>query len=141
MPASIPRADALSTRTPVPLETLSGQPFPDHVLVAATFKGEPVAGAAVTIRLYAVDSDKQLTLVKDSGPYIRDETEATREFPLLRTDAAGTVKLPQLFADSNVGSYMIRVITDGAVLDIDLLVRASGAAPPTVSSSGPSDGH
>nr|WP_163017136.1 lytic transglycosylase domain-containing protein [Streptomyces chartreusis] len=126
VPADTETADRLTTPSYDPVKAAMGQPFRQPIVITASRQGKPVSGVGLIAQLYEVDSDGHMTLLTKSGPYMRDITgKPTRSFPWLRTGKNGTIQLPQLFADRNVGSYRIRLLADSAILDIDLWIHPS----------------
>ncbi|RBL79400.1 lytic transglycosylase, partial [Streptomyces cavourensis] len=61
----------------------------------------------------------------DKGPYFKDADGNPLRTLDLTTDADGLLRLPDLFADENPGTYKLRLTTEGgATLVIELTVQA-----------------
>ncbi|MBO8194619.1 lytic murein transglycosylase [Streptomyces oryzae] len=110
-----PQADKLARTSDVALEADKNAKFAQAVEVKATRKGKPVAGTTLTA---ALDDTAK-------GPYFKDEDgKPVRSLAGLKTDANGVVKLPDLFADDQPGTYTLTLKADGgATLKIQLTIK------------------
>ncbi|MFD4017294.1 lytic transglycosylase domain-containing protein [Streptomyces sindenensis] len=123
------QADAIARTDEKALVAAPGEKFADAVTVKATYKDAAAAGVAVTAtmvkdRLGAIDNDK--------GPYFKDaDGEPVRTLTGLTTDAEGQLRLPEIFADDNEGTYLLRLTTEGgASIVVELTVEAPEETAP-----------
>ncbi|RST21270.1 lytic transglycosylase, partial [Streptomyces sp. WAC04770] len=99
-----------------------GEEFANAVTVKATHKGADAGGVAVTATLV---KDSLGLIDNDKGPYFKDADGNPLRTLDLTTDADGLLRLPDLFADENPGTYKLRLTTEGgATLVIELTVQA-----------------
>ncbi|MDT3397903.1 lytic murein transglycosylase [Streptomyces sp. B1866] len=124
-------ADALARTDDRALTAEAGGAFADQVTVRATYHGEPAPGVAVTATM--VTSGGQ---PNDLGPYFKDAQGAPVRSLALKTDAEGRLALPQIFADDNPGTYLLRLTTaDGGSVTVELTVTAPPSPSPSASSA------
>ncbi|GAB2838740.1 lytic transglycosylase domain-containing protein [Streptomyces deserti] len=127
-------ADTLVRTSDAPLTCTPGGEFAGRVEVKATYKGAVADKVAATATLIKSADDPT---VNDKGPYFKDaDGKAVRTLTGLRTDAAGLLKLPQLYADDTTGTFLLRITTaGGAVLTVELTVAAAETSSPSPSTS------
>jgi hypothetical protein len=125
-------ADALTRTSDTALTCVAGGEFADQVEVKATDNGEAADKVAATATLITSALDPA---ENDKGPYFKDaDGKAVRTLTGLRTDADGLLKLPKLYADDAVGTYLLRITTaGGAALDVRLTVAAAETPAPSPS--------
>ncbi|MET8342177.1 lytic murein transglycosylase [Streptomyces microflavus] len=123
------QADAIVRTDTKALVAAPGEKFADAVTLKATYKGAAAAGVAVTATLVA-DADKPAE--NDKGPHFKDADGKPLRTLALTTDADGLLRLPDLFADENPGTYQLVLTTEGgATVVIELTVEAAEeTAPP-----------
>ncbi|MFJ7305214.1 lytic transglycosylase domain-containing protein [Streptomyces sp. NPDC099088] len=120
-------SDTASTSTP-------GAEFSDQVELKAMHEGAAAGQVAATATLIKSATDGA---ENDKGPYFKD-AEGKPVYTLidLRTDSQGLLRLPKLYADDNIGSFLLRVDTvGGATLTLELKVEA--AVDPTRTPASP----
>ncbi|UNZ19974.1 lytic transglycosylase domain-containing protein [Streptomyces sp. 891-h] len=110
-----PQADKLTRTSDAVLEAAENTKFAQAVEVKATRKGKAVANTPLTATLD--DTDK--------GPYFKDaKGNPVRSLAGLETDSRGIVKLPDLFADDQPGTYTLTLKADGgATLEVTLTIK------------------
>ncbi|MFI1187966.1 lytic transglycosylase domain-containing protein [Streptomyces californicus] len=123
------QADAIARTDDKELVAVSGEKFTDAVTVRATYKDAAAPGVAVTAtmvedRLGAVDNDK--------GPYFEDGAgKPVRTLTGLTTDADGKLRLPDIHADGEPGTYLLRLTTEGGgSVVVELTVKAPAETAP-----------
>ncbi|MGW1779657.1 lytic transglycosylase domain-containing protein [Streptomyces sp. NPDC002143] len=123
-------ADALVATGSTALTCTAGGEFADQVGVKATYQGAVAGKVAATATLLESAGD---TSAGDSGPYFKDAATGNAVRTLnLQTDANGLLQLPQLYADDNPGSYVLRITTTGgATLTVELTVTAAPTSTPS----------
>ncbi|CAM5738812.1 Lytic transglycosylase OS=Streptomyces microflavus OX=1919 GN=Smic_17000 PE=4 SV=1 [Streptomyces microflavus] len=123
------QADVIVRTDSKALVAAPGEKFADAVTLKATYKGAAAAGVAVTATLVA-DADKPAE--NDRGPHFKDADGKPLRTLALTTDADGLLRLPDLFADENPGTYQLVLTTEGgATVVIELTVEAAEeTAPP-----------
>ncbi|MFI0861710.1 lytic murein transglycosylase [Streptomyces smyrnaeus] len=112
-----PKADTLARTSDVVLEAAKNAKFAHAVEVKATRKGKAVANTTLTAT-FGQDAK--------AGPYFgKDEQgDPIRNLTDLKTDANGVVKLPDLFADDQTGTYTLTLTADGgATLEVKLVIK------------------
>ncbi|MFD7664122.1 lytic transglycosylase [Streptomyces sp. NPDC059788] len=146
-PAPAPKADALARTTDAELTAKAGAAFAEGAIeVKATYQGKIAAGVAVTATM--ITDDPKQPVENDKGPYFAgtaagkgtdadkaedkdkgkaDEKADDKAKPLrsltLKTGADGLLKLPEIRADKQTGTFLLRLTTaDGAVLTVKLTV-------------------
>ncbi|MEV5941893.1 lytic transglycosylase domain-containing protein [Streptomyces sp. NPDC051994] len=125
------QADALVRSDAKELTAAPNGEFANQVSVKATFKGAvapAVAASAALIVTPAAGADpKAEPKVNDKGPYFKDaKGNPVRELKDLKTDAKGVLVLPKMYADSQIGTFQLRLTTDGgATLTVELKVAAA----------------
>ncbi|MFK0169992.1 lytic murein transglycosylase [Streptomyces sp. NPDC090306] len=117
-------ADTLARTTDTALTCVADGEFADAVTLKATYKDAVADKVAATATLITSADD---ATVNDKGPYFKDaDGNAVRTLTDLTTDADGLLKLPQLYADGNAGTYLLRVTTTGgATLTVELTMTAA----------------
>ncbi|BBC37323.1 hypothetical protein SGFS_086170 [Streptomyces graminofaciens] len=128
------QADALARTTTTELTCVPNGEFAEQVEVKATYKGELADKVAATATLIKSAED---ATENDKGPYFKDANGKTvRTLTGLQTDAGGVLKLPKLYSDDAVGTFLLRVTTEGgATLTVELKVEAPATASPSPSPS------
>ncbi|MBV7694986.1 lytic transglycosylase domain-containing protein [Streptomyces sp. TRM70350] len=121
-------ADALARTSDTELTCTAGGEFAEQVEVKATYQGAVADRVAVTATLIKSVLDPA---ENDKGPYFKDANgDAVRTLTGLETDANGLLKLPKLYADDTVGTYILRLTTaGGATLDVPLNVTEAESTP------------
>ncbi|WP_030586786.1 lytic murein transglycosylase [Streptomyces globisporus] len=117
------QADAIARTDEKALVAAPGEKFADAVTVKATYKDDVAAGVAVTATMV---KDRPGVIDNDKGPYFKDaDGKPVRTLTTLTTDADGQLRLPEIFADGNEGTYLLRLTTEGgASVVIELTVEA-----------------
>ncbi|MGW3334314.1 lytic transglycosylase domain-containing protein [Streptomyces rubiginosohelvolus] len=123
------QADAIARTDEKALVAAPGEKFADAVTVKATYKDAAAAGVAVTATMV---KDRLGVIDNDKGPYFKDaDGKPVRTLTTLTTDADGQLRLPEIFADDNEGTYLLRLTTEGgASVVIELTVRAPEETTP-----------
>ncbi|MEU2404705.1 lytic transglycosylase domain-containing protein [Streptomyces rubiginosohelvolus] len=123
------QADAIARTDEKALVAAPGEKFADAVTVKATYKDAAAAGVAVTATMV---KDRLGVIDNDKGPYFKDaDGKPVRTLTTLTTDADGQLRLPELFADDNEGTYLLRLTTEGgASVVIELTVKAPEETTP-----------
>ncbi|MFI1769301.1 lytic transglycosylase domain-containing protein [Streptomyces sp. NPDC020800] len=128
-------ADTLTRTSDTPLTCTPGGEFANQIEVKATYKGAVADKVAATATLIKSSDD---AIENDKGPYFKDKGgKSVRTLMNVVTDANGALKLPNLYADDTIGTFLLRITTTGgATLDVQLTVAA--AEPSTDPSPSPS---
>ncbi|MGW4627513.1 lytic transglycosylase domain-containing protein [Streptomyces rubiginosohelvolus] len=123
------QADAIARTDEKALVAAPGEKFADAVTVKATYKDAAAAGVAVTATMV---KDPLGVIDNDKGPYFKDaKGKPVRTLTTLTTDADGQLRLPEIFADDNEGTYLLRLTTEGgASVVIELTVEAPEETTP-----------
>ncbi|MFE5958440.1 lytic transglycosylase domain-containing protein [Streptomyces rubiginosohelvolus] len=123
------QADAIARTDEKALVAAPGEKFADAVTVKATYKDAAAAGVAVTATMV---KDPLGVIDNDKGPYFKDaDGKPVRTLTTLTTDADGQLRLPEIFADDNEGTYLLRLTTEGgASVVIELTVEAPQETTP-----------
>ncbi|MFK0183120.1 lytic transglycosylase domain-containing protein [Streptomyces rubiginosohelvolus] len=123
------QADAIARTDEKALVAAPGEKFADAVTVKATYKDASAAGVAVTATMV---KDRLGVIDNDKGPYFKDaDGKPVRTLTTLTTDAGGQLRLPEIFADDNEGTYLLRLTTEGgASVVIELTVKAPEETTP-----------
>ncbi|MFJ2013472.1 lytic murein transglycosylase [Streptomyces globisporus] len=123
------QADAIARTDEKALAAAPGEKFADAVTVKATYKDAAAAGVAVTATMV---KDPLGVIDNDKGPYFKDaKGKPVRTLTTLTTDADGQLRLPEIFADDNEGTYLLRLTTEGgASVVIKLTVEAPEETAP-----------
>ncbi|MBK3546810.1 lytic transglycosylase domain-containing protein [Streptomyces sp. MBT60] len=123
------QADAIARTDEKALVAAPGEKFADAVTVKATYKDASAAGVAVTATMV---KDRLGVIDNDKGPYFKDaDGKPVRTLTTLTTDADGQLRLPEIFADDNEGTYLLRLTTEGgASVVIELTVKAPEETTP-----------
>ncbi|MFF2859288.1 lytic transglycosylase domain-containing protein [Streptomyces rubiginosohelvolus] len=123
------QADAIARTDEKALVAAPGEKFADAVTVKATYKDAAAAGVAVTATMV---KDPLGVIDNDKGPYFKDaDGKPVRTLTTLTTDADGQLRLPEIFADDNEGTYLLRLTTEGgASTVIKLTVEAPEESAP-----------
>ncbi|MGW4038625.1 lytic transglycosylase domain-containing protein [Streptomyces sp. NPDC004778] len=123
------QADAIARTDEKALVAAPGEKFADAVTVKATYKDAVAAGVAVTATMV---KDPLGVIDNDKGPYFKDaDGKPVRTLTTLTTDADGQLRLPEIFADDNEGTYLLRLTTEGgASVVIKLTVEAPEETAP-----------
>ncbi|QFQ96525.1 lytic transglycosylase [Streptomyces phaeolivaceus] len=115
------RADALARTTTTALTCVPNGEFAEQIGLKATYRGAIADNVAVKATL--VKSLLDVT-ENDKGPYFKDADEKPVRTLALETDADGLLTLPKLSADDAVGTFLLRVETEGgATLTLELTVE------------------
>ncbi|MER6162215.1 lytic transglycosylase domain-containing protein [Streptomyces sp. NPDC001868] len=116
------RADALARTGTTPLTCVPNGEFAEEIEVKATYRGE--IADKVAARATLVKSLLDVT-ENDKGPYFKGADGKPVRTLALETDAGGVLKLPKLYSDDAVGTFLLRVETEGgATLTLELKVEA-----------------
>uniref|UniRef100_UPI00367922BB lytic transglycosylase domain-containing protein n=1 Tax=Streptomyces rubiginosohelvolus TaxID=67362 RepID=UPI00367922BB len=123
------QADAIARTDEKALVAAPGEKFADAVTVKATYKDAAAAGVAVTATMV---KDRLGVIDNDKGPYFKDaDGKPVRTLTTLTTDTDGQLRLPEIFADDNEGTYLLRLTTEGgASVVIELTVKAPEETTP-----------
>ncbi|MET8884791.1 lytic transglycosylase domain-containing protein [Streptomyces rubiginosohelvolus] len=123
------QADAIARTDEKALVAAPGEKFADAVTVKATYKDAAAAGVAVTATMV---KDPLGVIGNDKGPYFKGaDGKPVRTLTTLTTDADGQLRLPEIFADDNEGTYLLRLTTEGgASVVIKLTVEAPEETTP-----------
>ncbi|MEU8446850.1 lytic transglycosylase domain-containing protein [Streptomyces globisporus] len=123
------QADAIARTDEKALAAAPGEKFADAVTVKATYKDAAAAGVAVTATMV---KDPLGVIDNDKGPYFKDaKGKPVRTLTTLTTEADGQLRLPEIFADDNEGTYLLRLTTEGgASVVIKLTVEAPEETAP-----------
>ncbi|MFF8963435.1 lytic transglycosylase domain-containing protein [Streptomyces globisporus] len=123
------QADAIARTDEKALVAAPGEKFADAVTVKATYKDAAAAGVAVTATMV---KDPLGVIDNDKGPYFKDaKGKPVRTLTTLTTDADGQLRLPEIFADDDEGTYLLRLTTEGgASVVIKLTVEAPEETTP-----------
>ncbi|OCC12285.1 lytic murein transglycosylase [Streptomyces sp. PTY087I2] len=123
------QADAIARTDEKDLVAAPGEKFADAVTVKATYKDAAAAGVAVTATMV---KDRLGVIDNDKGPYFKDaDGEPVRTLTGLTTDADGQLRLPEIFADDNEGTFLLRLTTEGgASIVVELTVKAPEETTP-----------
>ncbi|WP_327237099.1 lytic transglycosylase domain-containing protein [Streptomyces sp. NBC_01317] len=130
-------ADALARTDSKDLTAVAGAAFADPVQIKATSKGTAVPGAGVTASVISSADDPTAPA---GGPYFKAaDGGKLRTLTGLTTGADGVLQLPDLFADTDAGTFVLRLRTeDGVTLDITVKVTAPPTTPPPTEPGTPS---
>ncbi|WP_328746526.1 lytic transglycosylase domain-containing protein [Streptomyces sp. NBC_00285] len=130
-------ADTLARTTTTDLTCTPSGEFADAVQVKATYKGAVADKVAATATLITSADD---ATENDKGPYFKDaDGKTVRTLTGLTTDADGLLKLPQLYADTATGTFVLRITTaGGATLDVKLTVAVATTDTATDTAVSPS---
>ncbi|WP_228993172.1 lytic murein transglycosylase [Streptomyces sp. DH8] len=117
------QADAIARTDDKALVAAPGEKFADPVTVEATYKDAAAAGVAVTATMV---KDRAGAVDNDKGPYFKDAAgKPVRTLAGLTTDADGKLRLPEIHADGEEGTYLLRLTAEGgASVVIELTVKA-----------------
>ncbi|MFE7142744.1 lytic murein transglycosylase [Streptomyces sp. NPDC057644] len=123
------QADAIARTDEKALVAAPGEMFADAVTVKATYRDDAAAGVAVTATMV---KDRLGIIDNDKGPYFKDaDGKPVRTLTTLTTDPEGQLRLPEIFADDNEGTYLLRLTTEGgASVVIELTVEAPEETAP-----------
>ncbi|MFF2526250.1 lytic transglycosylase domain-containing protein [Streptomyces liangshanensis] len=129
--------DALARTGTEDLTAVAGAQFADPVAVKATAKGTAVSGVGVTASVITSADDPTAPA---GGPYFKGaDTTKLRTLTGLTTGPDGVLQLPALFADTDAGTFVLRLRTDnGVTLDITVKVTAAPPTDPPADPDGPS---
>ncbi|MFF9778227.1 lytic transglycosylase domain-containing protein [Streptomyces sp. NPDC013978] len=117
------RADALARTGTAALTCVTNGEFAEQIGLKATYRGEVADKVAVKATLIKSVLDPT---ANDKGPYFKDAAgNPVRSLTALQTDADGLLKLPKLYSDDTVGTFLLRIETEGgATLTLELKVEA-----------------
>ncbi|MFD3798498.1 lytic murein transglycosylase [Streptomyces californicus] len=123
------QADAIARTDDKELVAVSGEKFTDAVTVRATYKDAAAPGVAVTATMV---KDRLGVIDNDKGPYFEDEAgKPVRTLTGLTTDADGKLRLPDIHADGEAGTYLLRLTTEGGgSVVVELTVKAPAETAP-----------
>ncbi|MEU6880618.1 lytic murein transglycosylase [Streptomyces sp. NPDC046712] len=130
------KADTLVRGDAEELTTTAGEQFADRVLVKATLDGAAASSVALTATMITSADDPQ---TNTKGPYFKDaDGNPLRTLTGLKTDANGLLTLPDIYADGEAGTFLLRLTAPGGgTVTIELKVTAPAPEPtPTPSPSG-----
>ncbi|WP_329121829.1 lytic murein transglycosylase [Streptomyces sp. NBC_01353] len=129
-------ADTLVRGDAKELTATTGEQFADRVLVKATLDGAVAPSVALTATMITSADDPQ---TNTKGPYFKDaEGNPLRTLTGLKTDENGLLTLPDIYADGEAGTFLLRLTAPGGgTVTIELKVTAPAPAPtPTPSPTG-----
>ncbi|MDX2541247.1 lytic murein transglycosylase [Streptomyces sp. WI04-05B] len=131
-------ADTLARTATTALTCVAGGEFADQVEVKATYDGALADNVAATATLVTSADD---ATVNAKGPYFKDaDGKTVRTLTGLKTDANGLLKLPKLYADDTVGTFLLRITTTGgATLTVELTVTAAPTPTESAGSTAPTE--
>ncbi|MGW7430692.1 lytic transglycosylase domain-containing protein [Streptomyces sp. NPDC054861] len=132
------QADTLVRSDAKELTATTGERFADRVLVKATLDGAPAASVALTATMVASATD---TEPAGKGPHFKDANGApVRTLTGLKTDENGLLTLPDLYADGEAGTFLLRLTAPGGGTVLVELKVTAPAPEPTPSPSTSPDG-
>ncbi|MEV4437940.1 lytic transglycosylase domain-containing protein [Streptomyces sp. NPDC049577] len=120
-----------------PLTATANTAFAQKLVVQALGKsGKPVAGTKATATVLASDGT---ALPAGVGPYFKDAAgKPVRTLALPAADEDGLISVPQLTADQQAGTFLLRLTTaEGKILDVTLTVTPAAAKTPTTPATTP----
>ncbi|MFI8291051.1 lytic murein transglycosylase [Streptomyces sp. NPDC085614] len=119
------------------LSATTGTGFADRILVTATLDGAPAASVDLTAAVLTSGEDPQPAA---KGPYFKDANgDPVRTLSGLKTDEKGLLTLPDLFADGEAGTFVLRLTTPGGGT-VDIVLKVTAPEPePTPSPTGSTD--
>ncbi|MFJ3583813.1 lytic murein transglycosylase [Streptomyces sp. NPDC090127] len=122
------RADTLVRGDATELTATTGARFTDRVLVKATLDGAIASSVGVTATMISSAADPQQNT---KGPYFKDAGgNPVRTLTGLKTDAFGLLTLPDMFADDQAGTFLLRLTSPGGgTVTIELKVTAPAPDP------------
>ncbi|MFF8605279.1 lytic transglycosylase domain-containing protein [Streptomyces sp. NPDC015346] len=102
--------------------------FADRVLVKATLDGAAASSVGLTATMITSAQDPR---TRTDGPYFKDANGAPlRTLTGLKTDANGVLTLPDIYADGQTGTFLLRLTAPGGgTLTIELKVTAPAPEP------------
>ncbi|MFE9247481.1 hypothetical protein [Streptomyces sp. NPDC007088] len=113
-------ADQLARTDDKAFTAAPGTAFATRLTAKATLGKAAAPGVAATATVLKTAKD---TEAADAGPYFKGADDTPARTVSLTTDEDGLLTLPELFADTEKGEYVLRVTTEGgAVLDVTLTV-------------------
>lgn len=122
------RADTLARLDEKDLTATTGGSFADEVQVKATDGGANASGVAVTATFVtSADDPKPAT----DGPFFKAaDGTAVRTLTGLKTGADGVLKLPEIFAGDQAGTFTLKLTAPGGgTLTVQLKVTAPAPEP------------
>ncbi|WP_030745553.1 lytic murein transglycosylase [Streptomyces sp. NRRL F-5135] len=128
------QADALTADGDTALTAAPGTAFTDRVEATATYR----QAAAPKVAATAVITSEGGAAPLDKGPYFKGaDGSPTRELTGLTTDENGVLRLPEIFADTTTGTFLLRLETEGGgTLTIELKVAGEPAGGPSEEPTG-----
>ncbi|MFJ8665927.1 lytic transglycosylase domain-containing protein [Streptomyces sp. NPDC093600] len=122
------QADTLVRGDSKVLTATTGERFADRVLVKATHDGAAASSVALTATMVTSAQDSQAAT---KGPYFKDANgDPLRTLTDLKTDENGLLTLPDIYADGEAGTFLLRLTAPGGgSLIIELKVTAPAPAP------------
>ncbi|MCT4355120.1 lytic murein transglycosylase [Streptomyces sp. Je 1-79] len=133
------QADKLVREDDKELTTTAGGRFADRVMVKATLGGAAASSVGLTATLITSADDPQ---TNTKGPYFKDAEGKPLRTLSVKTDANGLLTLPDIYADDQAGTFLLRLTAPGGgTVTIELKVTAPAPEPtpeptPTSSSTG-----
>ncbi|MDT9687804.1 lytic transglycosylase domain-containing protein [Streptomyces sp. P9(2023)] len=122
------RADTLVRVDTTELTATTGGRFADRILVKATLDGAIASSVGLTATMINSAADPQQN---SKGPYFKDAVgNPLRTLTGLKTDAFGLLTLPDIYADDQSGTFLLRLTTPGGgSVTIELNVTAPAPEP------------
>ncbi|MFC8014690.1 lytic transglycosylase domain-containing protein [Streptomyces cinereoruber] len=121
------QADKLVREDDKELITTTGGRFTDRVMVKATLGGAAAASVGLTATLITSADDPQ---ANTKGPYFRDAQGDPLRTLSVKTDANGLLTLPDIYADDQTGTFLLRLTAPGGgTVTIELKVTAPDPTP------------
>ncbi|MFE5965244.1 lytic murein transglycosylase [Streptomyces sp. NPDC056463] len=120
-------ADTLVRGDDKELTATTGARFADRVLVKASLDGAAAASVGLTATFITSADDPQ---TQTKGPYFKDADGEPLRTLTVKTDANGLLTLPDIYADDQAGTFLLRLTTPGGgTLTIELEVTAPAPDP------------
>ncbi|MEV4945906.1 lytic murein transglycosylase [Streptomyces sp. NPDC053755] len=131
-------ADTLVRSDAKALTATTGGQFADRVLVKATLDGAPAASVALTATMVGSAQDSGAA---GKGPFFKDANgDPVRTLTGLKTDENGLLTLPDIYADGEAGTFLLRLTAPGGGSVLIELTVTAPAPEPTPSPSTSPDG-
>ncbi|MGW6566165.1 lytic murein transglycosylase [Streptomyces sp. NPDC054975] len=122
------QADTLVRADSTELTATTGSRFADRVLVKATLDGAVASSVGLTATMISSADDPQQNT---KGPFFKDaDGNPVRTLTGLKTDASGLLTLPDIYADDQSGTFLLRLTAPGGgTLTLELKVTAPQPEP------------
>jgi hypothetical protein len=127
-------ADAVVVTAGQKMTAAPDSQFAETITITAFNQKRPAAGVAVTAMM--VQSPDTPPVENDNGPHFKEGNDTIRTLSGLKTDANGVLSLPDIFTDSETGTFhLLLTLAGGKTVTVELTVAAPAAPTPTASSS------